>query len=255
MLNQEDSVVTQPLNNPALVNGCILVAEDDHVVQLVLGNMLESAGYKVDFTDNGSEAISALKRKSYDIVLMDCMMPKMDGFAATRFIRSGKSSDIAPGIPIIAMTGLSTSDDFRLCRDAGMNSIVNKPVNSGELFTAIEQCLGTPANAGSARSQDDISGEYFWDDEFLDSIIDRFLADVPKVLTDLELAEISGDRTRLRQLSHRLRGAADILGTETLSARACALEQAAETVDIKLVANLASELTKELQKLTAILTD
>ena len=247
--------MTQPLNDPALANGYILVAEDDHVVQLVLGNMLESAGYKVDFTDNGSEVISALKRKSYDLVLMDCMMPQMDGFAATRFIRSGRSKDIAPEIPIIAMTGLSTSDDFRLCRDSGMNSIVSKPVNSGELFTAIEQCLGTPANGGLSRSQDDVYGEHFWNDEFLDNIIEKFLADVPQMLTDLELAENSGDRTRLRELSHRWRGAADILGTETLSARACALEQAAETVDIKLVGNLALELTEELQKLTTILTN
>lgn len=247
--------MTQPCNDPVLANGYILVAEDDHVVQLVLGNMLESAGYKVDFTDNGSEVISALKRKSYDLVLMDCLMPQMDGFAATRFIRSGRSNDIAPEIPIIAMTGLSTSEDFRLCRDAGMNSIVRKPVSPGKLFTAIEQCLGTTANDGLARSQDEVCEEYSWDDEFLDRIIDKFLADVPQVLTDLEQAENSGDRTRLRQLGHRLRGAADILGTETLSARACALEKAAETVDIKLVGNLTWELTEELQKLTTILTD
>ena len=247
--------MTQLRNIQALVNGNILVAEDDQVVQLVLGKMFERAGYKVDFTHDGSEAISALKLKDYDLVVMDCMMPEMDGFAATRFIRSGKSNEIDPDIPIIAMTGLSTTNDINKCREAGMNSHVNKPVDSRELITAIEQYLGSTLEGVSTRSQGAEYGEHAWDDEFLDTIIDKFLADVPEVLTQLQQAGERGDLTRLRQLGHRVRGAADILGTTTLSSRACALEQAGNTEEIKHMSRLASELTDELQKLTTILTD
>jgi CheY-like chemotaxis protein len=235
-------------------NGHILVAEDDHIVQLVVKKMLEQAGYKADIVNDGKEALSALASNHYDLVLMDCFMPRMDGFEATRLIRSAASSaGINPGIPVIALTGLTEKEDQALCLDAGMNHYVSKPVDSYTLIAAIEQCLGKAEDKESAASQKDIKAEQIWDDGFLNTMIDKFLAEVPQVVNDLQGAIRQGDTQSLQNIAHRLRGAADILEVSTLSARSKDLEQAGKAGDSILASQLASELIKDLQKLAAAL--
>jgi len=247
--------VTQSRDIHEPANGCILVAEDDPIVQLVIEKMLGQAGYQADFVADGKAAISALESQHYDLVLMDCLMPRMDGFTATRLIRKAGSGRINAGIPIIALTGLAAEDDRARCLDAGMDLYVSKPVDSQALIAAIEQCLGRVEDEESASQQNETPNRKIWEDGFLSTIIDSFLAEVPQVISGLQRAVKRGDAGELQRIGHRLRGVADILEAATLSACSNALEQAGKAGDIRLAGRLTSELIKELRKLTAALTE
>jgi PAS domain S-box-containing protein len=111
----------------------LLVAEDNHVNQRVARAMIRRLGYQVDIVANGQETIEALRLIPYDLVLMDCQMPEMDGFEATRLIRRAESKVLNCRIPIIAMTASAMKGDKERCLSAGMNDFIAKPVRMTEL--------------------------------------------------------------------------------------------------------------------------
>lgn len=121
--------------------GRILVVEDNFVNQKVARAILEKIGHRVDTVGNGLEALSALEQFPYDIVLMDCQMPEMDGFEATEVIRSQKRPKIPSAIPIIAMTANALSSDKDRCIAAGMNDYISKPVNINVLNKLLQKWL------------------------------------------------------------------------------------------------------------------
>jgi len=121
--------------------GRILVVEDNFVNQKVARTMLEKIGHRVDTVGNGLEALVALEQFPYDIVLMDCQMPEMDGFEATEIIRSGKREKIPATIPIIAMTANALSGDKERCMAAGMDDYISKPVNINSLNQTLQKWL------------------------------------------------------------------------------------------------------------------
>ena len=95
--------------------------------------MIRRLGYQVDIVANGQETIEALRLIPYDLVLMDCQMPEMDGFEATRLIRRAESKVLNCRIPIIAMTASAMKGDKERCLSAGMNDFIAKPVRMTEL--------------------------------------------------------------------------------------------------------------------------
>ncbi len=121
--------------------GRILVVEDNFVNQKVARAMLEKIGHRVDTVGNGLEALSALEQFPYDVVLMDCQMPEMDGFEATEVIRSQKRAKIPSKIPIIAMTANALSGDKERCIAAGMDDYISKPVNINVLNKILQKWL------------------------------------------------------------------------------------------------------------------
>jgi PAS domain S-box-containing protein len=114
----------------------ILIAEDNQINQLVALKILAKLGYRADTVANGAEAVDAVADGSYDIILMDCQMPEMDGFEATRVLREKNMQ-----IPIIAMTANAMKGDRELCIAAGMNDYISKPVKSTELGSILERWL------------------------------------------------------------------------------------------------------------------
>jgi len=127
----------QDMNSQSKANLRILLAEDNAVNQMVALRMLERLGYQADTAANGKEVLAALKRRSYDIVLMDVQMPEMDGLEAARLIRSEKVDRPY----IIAMTAHAMKGDREVCLEAGMNDYVSKPVRMEELRAAILRSL------------------------------------------------------------------------------------------------------------------
>ena len=117
----------------------ILVAEDNRVNQIVAKNLLTEAGFTCDIAQNGSEACSAVRNKKYDLILMDCQMPEMDGFEATRLIRNWEREYGSKRLPIIALTANATKDDVRKCMESGMDAYCSKPINPLVVIQQIEE--------------------------------------------------------------------------------------------------------------------
>jgi CheY-like chemotaxis protein len=115
----------------------VLVVEDDKVNQLVVLGMLRQMAHSADCVADGVEALEALNRQSYDIVLMDVRMPNMDGIEATQRIRSLAAPFAF--IPIIALTANATTEERLRCADAGMSDFISKPFRRAELETAMEK--------------------------------------------------------------------------------------------------------------------
>jgi len=135
-----------PLSPPAasdknqfksLIGRQVLVVEDDLINQMVTSQLLTRVGILVDIAGNGQEALVALQGKSYDAVLMDVMMPKMDGLAATRAIRQTLRLDL----PIIALTANAMKGDREKCLEAGMDEYLTKPVEIECLYQTLKKLI------------------------------------------------------------------------------------------------------------------
>ena len=118
----------------------VLVADDNEINQLVASKFLQKLGYHVDVVRNGREAVESLGRSAYDAVLMDCNMPDMDGYQATREIRKREEGK-GTRLPIIALTGHATDEDARICKEAGMDAVVTKPVTLPVLRATLDRAL------------------------------------------------------------------------------------------------------------------
>ncbi len=136
----------QDADDKQTVGGKVLVVEDNEINQLVAMGMLESLGYDVDTADNGLLALEALDSVHYDLILMDCQMPEMDGYEATRRIRAHENRKVA-SIPIIALTANAMSGDAEKCIAAGMDDYLSKPFEP-ELFE--EKMISWTSNKADA---------------------------------------------------------------------------------------------------------
>jgi len=116
-----------------------LVAEDNAVNQLVIEAMLKQLGHTVTVAPNGRDALAALARHDFDVVLMDCNMPEMDGYEATRQLRAGAAGVRDTGVTVIALTANAMDGDREACLAAGMNDFLSKPVSIQLLREAIER--------------------------------------------------------------------------------------------------------------------
>ena len=125
----------------------ILLAEDDTVNQLVVAGMLEKMGCRVDIVANGDAACSAAAHQHYDLIFMDCHMPVMDGFEATRRIRDDVESGSAR-TPIIALTADALAGDRERCLDSGMDDYMTKPVRAAQLAAAVQRWAGSEPALG-----------------------------------------------------------------------------------------------------------
>ncbi len=127
----------------AMRKGAILLVEDNPVNQLLAVAMLTKYGHHVDIAEDGEQALRLLSSHAYDLVLMDCQMPVMDGYEATRRLRASDSSALNPRIPVIAMTASALVEDQHRCFAAGMDGFISKPVKAEDLQQAIVRLLET----------------------------------------------------------------------------------------------------------------
>src|SRR6202022_1826283 len=121
----------------------ILLVEDNAVNRVLAVRLLEKRGHTVAVAGNGKEALAALEKQAFDLVLMDVQMPEMDGFEATAALRE-KEKTTGIHLPIIAMTAHAMKGDRERCLAAGMDGYLSKPFQTEELFEAIEKTLSVP---------------------------------------------------------------------------------------------------------------
>ncbi|MCC5842029.1 MAG: response regulator [Opitutales bacterium] len=126
---------------PGQLKARILIAEDNKVNQVVAVGLLRRLGLRADSVGDGQEVLAALRARSYDLVLMDIQMPRLDGLATTQRIRSGRDGSPDPQIPIIAMTAHALAGDRERCLGAGMNDYLAKPVSLSKLTASLARWL------------------------------------------------------------------------------------------------------------------
>jgi PAS domain S-box-containing protein len=201
----------------------ILVAEDNATNRFVALAQLKKLGYTADAVTNGVEAIQAIQRGGYDLVLMDCQMPVMDGFEATRQLRS-----LQARLPIIAMTADAMAPDRDRCLAAGMNDYLAKPVDLRRLQDVLAKWLAAPEAGRKSKAFDAeaLLGRLMGDRELADSLLKAFLEDAPSQLSKLRDRLADADAAGARLQAHALRGAAAAVSAEDLRTVALALEQA-----------------------------
>ncbi len=217
----------------------ILLAEDNAMNQKVALRLLERLGYGADVATNGLEAIEALERQPYDVVLMDVQMPELDGLDATRRICERWPAESRPHI--IAMTANALPEDREACFAAGMNDYVAKPIRAEELVAALKRAKPlAAAGNGSDRveyiSLDDGALSNLRElggDDFLGEVIDAFLADAPELIATLRRSLDSGTTEELRRAAHTLKSNGATLGAEEFAELCRTLEQRAKAGELE----------------------
>lgn len=232
----------------------ILVAEDDYASQHLACAILEYAGYEADVVANGQEAIKALESSPYDLVLMDCFMPVLNGLAATHSIRAADSRVLNRNIPIIALTANSMRDFEQQCQQAGMDDYVSKPIDPSNLIKTIDKCLEKFSRRQTAVVDDKSSVTTPWnhsdiDPGLLDTIVELFLQNAPKQIEELQTALTSGDGVNLQLISHKLRGCYEFLGTASIASLASSTEKASKRGAVDQAAEFGTKLLEEMQNL------
>jgi CheY-like chemotaxis protein len=127
----------------------ILLADDNVVNQMLARRLLERLGLEVTIADTGMAAIERLSISAFNVVLMDCQMPELDGYEATRRIRKGAAGEAARSVPIIALTANALSGDRERCLESGMDDYLVKPINPDELREKLQRVLLPDAAAGA----------------------------------------------------------------------------------------------------------
>jgi signal transduction histidine kinase/DNA-binding response OmpR family regulator len=219
----------------------ILVVEDNQINQKVATRMLEHLGSRPDVAGDGLEAVDSIAAIPYDIVLMDCQMPDMDGYEATARVR--KAEGTTRHTTIIAMTANAMKGDREKCLVAGMDDYISKPLNVTELLGVITRHMsaGIPDNADAKVACSERSGETpdidnsvleemrlladEHDPVFLDTIIQLFLDETPTRIAALAEAAASQNILALKAGAHRLRGSCRQLGMKKMAATCLTLEE------------------------------
>jgi two-component system sensor histidine kinase/response regulator len=213
----------------------ILVAEDNAVNQLVIETMLDKRGFAVDVAADGAEALASLAHATYAAVFMDCQMPNLDGYEATRRIRAQERD--GERLPVIAMTAHAMKGDRERCLEAGMDDYLSKPLRPEALDAVLERWLGvaavdsTPAGAVEAAADaliDERRMRAFRDDypDIVDQLVDLFLQSTPPLLDELHAALDGDDSQELRRAAHKLKGSCQNVGATFMATLCKALEHA-----------------------------
>jgi signal transduction histidine kinase/CheY-like chemotaxis protein len=271
--------IAQP-STPAsesIIDARILLAEDNKVNQEIALAMLEDTGCHITLTENGRQALLMYNNEAFDVILMDCQMPEMDGFEATRILRRQESESGARRIPIIALTANAISGDRERCLEAGMDDYIAKPFSRTELLTTLARWTQTSTTGHSAhQSADDtdnaatpVSIETVLLDpdalqalralqrpgrpDVLTRVIDVFMLDAPRLLAAMHDAVETGDIEALRHAAHTLKSTSANVGATALTAICRDIEQFARAADVPAAIAPVGGVMEELDRVLAAL--
>ncbi len=239
----------------------IILAEDNLVNQRVACTLLKRLGLEVTAVDNGKRAIDAWRKAGCDLILMDCQMPEMDGYEATRNIRHIEKEQ-GGHVPIVALTANAMETDRERCFDSGMDDYVAKPFKQRLLITVLQRWLSVDGGAmledeRAVQTQDPIENEEatidrtvfeslkeLMGDEF-SVLIDAYKEDTTEFLRILKDACEKNDHASLQVPSHSMKSSSANIGAMRLSALAKKLEEQVRSGTLENVAQQVSEIEKE----------
>ena len=247
------------MRGPALLSGHVLVVDDNLTNQSVAVGLLQHLGLSSTLAADGQQALAALEREDVDLVFMDCQMPVMDGYEATRQIRSGTAPVRNPQIPIIAMTANAMQGDRENVLAAGMNDYLAKPMDLAQVVAVVRRWLpeaqatdnaAPPDTHTAALSPPDadadveakadapvvfdevaLSERLMGDRALIRRIIAAFVPDMASQIAALVEQAAAGEYDQVARTAHKIKGAAANVGAMALSAQALVLEQAAKSGD------------------------
>ncbi|GIE01050.1 hypothetical protein Adu01nite_24000 [Paractinoplanes durhamensis] len=242
----------------------VLVAEDNPVNQRVAQLLLERRGHRVELVGDGAEAVAAVRRTPFDLVLMDVQMPVLDGLAATEQIRADPPAHGAPRI--VALTANAMVDDRTASKRAGMDGFLAKPIREADLDAVLAASAAhadvraeMPAEMRAATEADSIrawvdgiaasmTGEHHRIAEILHNFAER----LPDTLSRMEQAAADGDARTLARLAHSLKGSSATLGANRFAALCADLEDRAQEphLDLGELHAHASEVSDAMQRLS-----
>ena len=265
------AVLSRPFDNDGLIpiltkysiieskkqNRQILIVDDMETNILTAKALIGKQGFSTDQAKNGLEAVQKHKKNRYDLILMDCQMPVMNGFDACRQIRLNEKDLKIDYVPIIAMTGNAFESDQKKCFDAGMDDFIAKPVDPAVLSqkinsnlaksvaqkkknqtvqeeegnddTAIEKIEMVETNKLMNFNKKELSERFGQDKELIKIVLDSFLSEAPPLLEKLENAINKNDIEEIRSSAHALKGSAANVNADLLKLAALELETEAKT--------------------------
>ncbi|WP_461538703.1 hybrid sensor histidine kinase/response regulator [Spongorhabdus nitratireducens] len=265
----------------------ILLVEDNIVNQKVAISILSKMGLNVEVASDGQEAVDATADKNYNLVLMDCQMPVMSGYEATRNIRRREEQQRKPRLPVIAMTANAMAGDREKCLAAGMDDYLSKPIKAGLLqeklatwlygdkqADAVQQVQESNNSSAEQSTTDDVATnnepeepmddtgliddttletlKEIMEDEF-GSLIESYLEDSPRHVDDIHKANQEADKDILIRAAHTLKSSSNNVGALILGEVAKEIEQLAKSGDLDAIGPLLPRLKVAHQKTSAAL--
>jgi signal transduction histidine kinase/HPt (histidine-containing phosphotransfer) domain-containing protein/BarA-like signal transduction histidine kinase len=218
----------------------ILVAEDNPVNQKVARRVLEKMGYRADIAGDGREAVKKQAAHAYDLILMDCHMPGLDGYKATRRIRKAEAAG-TKRTPIVAMTAHAVSGARAECLEAGMDDFISKPVSPQVLADTIENWVSAPSHVRTADpttapapdgkpvvfDRGGLLNRVLDDEALFRELLGVFTDELPRMVAALEDAQQRSDAQAIRVAAHTLKGSASNIGAPVLLSLAREIEDLA----------------------------
>ncbi|GAC1478441.1 MAG: hypothetical protein NVS2B14_19590 [Chamaesiphon sp.] len=273
-LRQPQALETKaPMLELALPKLKILMAEDNLVNQKVALKQLKNLGYDADVVGNGQEVLQLLEKVPYDLILMDCQMPVLDGYETAREICRRESSSFLTGRRpvVVAMTANAMKEDRQKCIDAGMDDYVSKPVSKDKLSAVIEhwtseifKSKGIMQSESADRITNSNALDLDWEHlhqlsedntEFELELLQMFVEDVPTHLQAAEVAIANNDFQQLEREAHHLKGSSANVGATVMRVSAEKLEQMARQKHFEGATNVISDLEEYLNRIQAFLKD
>ena len=253
------ATASQTGESPAARQARVLIAEDNPTNQEVAVAILHKLGYETELVGNGELAVRALQAGDYDVVLMDCEMPQMDGYEATKRIRSGQDGVRNRDIPIVALTASAMAADRDRCFSVGMSDYISKPVDPQRLATTLARWTApskacSPQSGGTTQAavpvfdEKELLERLMGDHKLAQKLVDSFVQDVPEKLANLDGLIRAADSVSIRAAAHALKGAAANLSARALKELAVQMQEAATKEDLRRCALLAANMQTEFQR-------
>jgi PAS domain S-box-containing protein len=228
---------------PVERDATILVAEDNLVNREVTLAQLKMLGYRATAVNNGAEALNALDQSHFDLVLMDCEMPVMDGYEATRRIRAS----LCPKIPVIALTASAMVADRDRCVQEGMNDFLSKPTDVAQLSRLLDNWLPAANRGSKIFDPKRLLARAGGDSRLAGSNLRSFLNDAETQLADLRTSLGVSLPSAVRSQAHSLKAAASSAGAEALETTLLEIERAAAASELDCGASLLLRACEELE--------